>query len=757
MKIRIVLGLLPALALAQDEPPPWPILSAAADSEPLSNTATLDWEGDIASKMIDGVDRFLLKEIEASTARRDAAGKPNREKLAAMLGIHRDQRNADHGLDFVSSNHPGPLSIAENFTEYQVQWSAFRDVQGVGRLVEPRSKRVEASVILIPDASQMPANFLVEAGNLASQGCRVLLPMLINRDDHENFSMSNREWVHRSAYELGRTLAGYEVQKILAGVDCLASIPGGDKIAVIGWGEGGRLALYSAALDERINVACVSGYFGPRAGVWNEPADRTVFGLLNHFGDAEIASLISPRSVIIEQTESPVYVFRPDENGEPQHLSTRAPKAGKPGKLIQPTLQEARAEFRRLEALIDAPNAVLPEFIETKNRFANSTLISVLDGLGIRAGEDKLKEDFVIDSNLRVALPRPHAAQLHEIDDHNQWALIDGNRERAEFFKDLKTDSLESFEADIERYREIFRDEVVGKFDRQLLAANPRSRKFQEGPKTISYEVVLDVFPNVFAYGILTLPKDLDLDGDEKRPVVVCQHGLEGRPQDVVGEPGYRAYKAFATRLAERGFITFAPQNIYIFHDRFRTLQFKANAVGCTLFSIMVPQHEQITSWLAEQPFVDPEKIAFYGLSYGGKSAMRIPPLVDRYCLSICSADFNEWVWKNAATDPKSARYTYAGKGEYEIFEWNLGGTFNYAEMAALICPKPFMVERGHFDGVAPDETVAYEFAKVRHLYQAKLGIGDRCEIEWFVGPHTINGVATYDFLHRHLDWPKPN
>ena len=66
------------------------------------------------------------------------------------------------------------------------------------------------------------------------------------------------------------------------------------------------------------------------------------------------------------------------------------------------------------------------------------------------------------------------------------------------------------------------------------------------------------------------------------------------------------------------------------------------------------------------------------------------------------------------------------------------------------------MVERGHFDGVAPDETVAYEFAKVRHLYAAKLGLGARTEIEWFVGPHTINGVGTFAFLHKHLKWPKP-
>ncbi len=128
-----------------------------------------------------------------------------------------------------------------------------------------------------------------------------------------------------------------------------------------------------------------------------------------------------------------------------------------------------------------------------------------------------------------------------------------------------------------------------------------------------------------------------------------------------------------------------------------------------------------------------------------------MPPLVKDYCLSICSADFNEWVWKNAS--PR-ARYSYVWTGEYEIFEFDLGNTFNYAEMAALIAPRPFMVERGHRDGVAPDEWVAYEYAKVRRLY-ADLKIADRTEIECFDGPHTINGVGTFEFLHKHLNWPE--
>ena len=124
----------------------------------------------------------------------------------------------------------------------------------------------------------------------------------------------------------------------------------------------------------------------------------------------------------------------------------------------------------------------------------------------------------------------------------------------------------------------------------------------------------MDVFPDVIAYGILLLPKGIK-EG-EKRPVVVCQHGLEGRPQDVA-DPKVESpyYHQFAVRLAEQGFITFAPQNLYIFGDRFRTLQRKANPLKKTLFSVIVPQHQQITDWLKSLPYVDPARIAFYGLS----------------------------------------------------------------------------------------------------------------------------------------------
>jgi cephalosporin-C deacetylase-like acetyl esterase len=282
---------------------------------------------------------------------------------------------------------------------------------------------------------------------------------------------------------------------------------------------------------------------------------------------------------------------------------------------------------------------------------------------------------------------------------------------------------------------------------------NPRSRFIKGTDRWIAHEVILDVWKDVFAWGYLLLPKDLK--AGERRPVVVCQHGLEGLPEDVINpdpsSAAWPSYKAFAAQLADRGFVVFAPHNPYRGGDAFRGLQRKLNPLGRTLFSVIVPQHERMLDWLTTQPFVDPARIGFYGLSYGGKSAMRIPALEDRYVLSICSADFNEWVRKNVRVDSVES-YLYTG--EYEIFEWDLGHTFNYAEMAALIAPRPFMVERGHKDNVAPDEWVAYEYSKVRRLY-AQLGIPERTAIEFFDGPHTINGQGTFEFLQRHLRWPE--
>ena len=88
------------------------------------------------------------------------------------------------------------------------------------------------------------------------------------------------------------------------------------------------LALYSSALDPRIDVTCVSGYFEPRERIWKTPIDRNVFGLLEQFGDAELATLVAPRTLIIEAAEGPHVTLPAGQGGAPAQLATPAIDGG---------------------------------------------------------------------------------------------------------------------------------------------------------------------------------------------------------------------------------------------------------------------------------------------------------------------------------------------------------------------------------------------------------------------------------------------
>ena len=729
-----------------------------AQAQPALETKPLTIEGDIASHLVAGVDRFLLRELAASVDRRERywqrdftshaayakSVEQNRQRLAHIIGL-RDQRVAFDGLTLGSTTAESSLvGQTDRITVRAVSWPVFGDVTGTGLLLEPRGRDSLANVIALPDCNQLPEQIaglaeglppkLQFARRLAESGCRVVVPLLINRAEKMS-KLSNREYLYRSAFEMGRHLIGYEVQQSLAVVDWYSRRSPDTPIGIIGWGEGGLIALYAAAVDTRVDVACVSGYFDSRQNIWQEPIDRNVFGLLEQFGDAELASLIAPRVLIVDAARGPE--------------ATIPGGRGAPARVVSPALGSVRAEVVRAQKLTDGlkPNPGI-RLVAADEPLDGRAIGQFLGSLKPGAAIGQAGDSDIMDRRNGFSAAKRHAEQVHELDRHTQWVLRESPYVRKQFYKP-DTSSVAKFEASNEKYRRQFYEDAIGRFDSEVLPFNARSRKSHESKKWVGHEVVLDVFPDVIAYGILLLPRDLK--ANEQRPVVVCQHGLEGRPQDII-EGDHYAYHDFAAKLAERGFITFSPQNMYIFQDRFRTLQRKANPLKKSMFSVIIPQHQQIVDWLKTLPYVDKERIALYGLSYGGKTAMRVPPVVTDYCLSICSADFNEWVGKNASTrNPHS----YVNTGEYEIFEWDLGSTFNYAEMAGLIAPRPFMVERGHHDGVASDETVGWEFAKVRALYQGKLKLPGRCEIEWFDGPHTINGKGTYDFLHRHLDWPR--
>ncbi|MEI8212124.1 MAG: dienelactone hydrolase family protein [Planctomycetota bacterium] len=759
-------------------------------SEVLSfpGTERLTLSDDIASQLVDGVDTFLKKQIDVSRERRreswpvPATGQSISPKQYSEIiePIRQEYRRRIGWIDPILPTSPWIVESAfdadqktklgdvvasgQGIRVVRVHWPVLEGFDASGLMVVP--DRILFGAVLIPDADQMPESLCSQgeganqnALQLAKAGGLVVIPQVISRHREARAGraiMTDQEYLYRSAFVLGRHLLGYHVQQCVAAIDRLKASIGERPILVAGWGEGGWIALAVGASDVRVDGTIVSGHFGPREQAWQEPIHRNVHGLLTRFGDGQLASLIAPRLLIVDAIPGPDITIGGD--------------GGAPGRLQGPSLDDAQSEIaiaRRQLApwkLEGSIRSIEPESNAGRYGIQNLALAAALNGLpfpdGSRANTSHLERNWgpIELEGHWDRLPSAESRRLemlHQLDRFQQRVLDRAHIERESHWKSLDTTSIERFQETVEPFRKEFRDEIIGRWDIPKSVPRPRTRLVYEREKWRGYEVVLDVFDDVIAYGVLLVPKSNE--PLQKRPCVVFQHGLEGRPTDtIVGD--HPAYHDVSARLAEEGYIVFAPQNLYLFKDRFRTLQRKSNLLGKTLFSTIIAQHEQIVHWLASLPEVDPERIAFYGLSYGGKSAMRIPALVPEYCLSICSADFNDWVWKNAST---SSPYSYVWTMEYEIFEFDLGPKFNYAEMAALIAPRPFMVERGHFDGVAPDERVALEYAKVQRLYAAKLGIPDRTRIEWFPGPHTIHGVGTFEFLRQQLkpEWinkPEP-
>lgn len=745
----------------------------------LPGTVPLSETGDLAMRMVDSINEHALRLTGESISGRTALWKrnygsveeyersvaENREHLRKIIGAV-DPRVPITALELDTTTSTSSLvASTRQYKINAVRWKVFEDVTAEGLLLEPTGRAV-ARIIALPDADLSPEMLAgVESGldpysqfarRLAENGCQVLIPAVIDRNDTWSgipgirmTNQSHREWIYRMAFETGRHIIGYEVQKVLSAVDWFTysnrTIP--LPLAVMGYGEGALLAFYSAAIDIRIEVAVVSGYFESRQDLWKEPIYRDLWGFLSEFGDAEVASLIAPRTLIIEACRGP------EISGPPAATSNRKGAAPN-GRLTTPALDSVRAEaeraggfYRKLNAdrnfqLIVSGDGNGPSGTE-------ETITALLRACRVGAGvvssgpiPQRLQRDLDVSERMH--------RQINELVAHTQAVLRQSPTRRSEFWSHANASSPDRWQQSTAFYRDYIWKEVIGQLPPPNLPANPRTRLIYDEPKFRGYEVVLDVWPSVFAYGILLVPKKMQ--SGERRPVVVCQHGLEGRAQDVA-DPKIDShfYHHFAARLADEGFVTYAPQNPYIGQDRFRIIQRKGHPLKLSLFSFILGQHQRTLEWLTTLPFIDPQRIGFYGLSYGGKTAVRVPPLLNGYALSICSGDFNEWVWKTTSVD---SAYSYMLTPEYDMLEFNFANIVNYSDLADLMAPRPFMVERGHMDPVAPDEWVAYEYAKVRRFYDVKMNMPDATAIEFFTGPHTIHAGGTFEFLKRHLRWP---
>lgn len=108
-----------------------------------------------------------------------------------------------------------------------------------------------------------------------------------------------------AAFLFGQTMAGWRVYDVIRAIDYLETRKEIDpkRIGVMGISGGGTITFFSSAVEKRVKVAVVSGYFNTfKDSIMSIPhcIDNYIPGILKYAEMYDIAGLMAPRALFIE-------------------------------------------------------------------------------------------------------------------------------------------------------------------------------------------------------------------------------------------------------------------------------------------------------------------------------------------------------------------------------------------------------------------------------------------------------------------------
>ncbi|HWS46859.1 MAG TPA: prolyl oligopeptidase family serine peptidase [Acidimicrobiia bacterium] len=144
---------------------------------------------------------------------------------------------------------------------------------------------------------------------------------------------------------------------------------------------------------------------------------------------------------------------------------------------------------------------------------------------------------------------------------------------------------------------------------------------------------------------------------------------------------------------------------------------------------------------LVAHPLVDPARVAAAGLSYGGTSTLFLAALDDRVRAAVVSGYLASW--KAAHTVPWNMCGSQVMPGQL--------GAVEHLDVAALIAPRPLLVESGTEDMIFPVAAARATVESLRRVYR-ELGASDDALVhDVFDGDHQWHGAEVPAFLGRWL------
>ena len=301
--------------------------------------------------------------------------------------------------------------------------------------------------------------------------------------------------------------------------------------------------------------------------------------------------------------------------------------------------------------------------------------------------------------------------------------------------------------------------QVMGDFPPLTTLLNPRIVEEKEFEKYIRRKVIYTSEPGDDIPAYLFLPKD----GAKKHPAVLCAHQTNpyGK-REAAGIDGDPAM-ALAPRLAERGFVTLAPDEI-CFGERHNPLlghygdaiAFYRKHKTWSVAGKMVWDKSRSIDYLWTLDEVDPQRIGAIGHSHGAYGSLHAAAFDDRLqaVVSSCGfttfrADGNTFRWSHATPIMPKLGFYLGGKEmtwqtfqQFKLKEVNQV-PFDWHHILALIAPRPLFLSVSLDDEVFPGgESIQSEvlprIEPIYDLYKSR----EKLEGHFFRGGHSFPDEA---------------
>lgn len=252
------------------------------------------------------------------------------------------------------------------------------------------------------------------------------------------------------------------------------------------------------------------------------------------------------------------------------------------------------------------------------------------------------------------------------------------------------------------------------------------------------------VLPGVESIGLYLRPRGVD----GPLPLVIAAHGRGGPPErtpDGTLPMMGHGNRDLARGALARGYAVWEPTFVFYAKDApddlRERLTVRATEAGTTLPAVEIAKTVGALDALLRRPDLDPARVAMVGVSYGGFYTLYTAALEPRIKAAVVAAYFND---REAVLD---------GSDPYGFLDWRFPGSLGSLRdptVAALVCPRPLLVEAGSHDQLFPVAGARRAAGQAAEVYR-RLGVEERFKFWEFTGRHDFNGREAWDFLDHWL------